>query len=705
MAEKAVEKLENQLNCSVCLDTYADPKLLQCHHVYCRRCLVKLVDRDQQGQLVLPCPICRQVTPIPTNGVAGLQSAFLIIPLLEIVEEHKKAAPGPPISAEDVEADCTSLPSKKIFCRRHIGKEMELFCETCEELICLECVVKSGKHFGHETELLKNTFQKYKKDITTSMEAIEAKLTIVNEALAQLDARCGEIFDQRAAVEVNIDNTFRQIHEALDARKTELISQLHQITQKKLKALAVQKDQIETTQAQLNSCLEFIRESLEKNNSHGEVLMMKTTIVKQVNELTTTFQPDLLKPNTEADIALSTVRDFTKECQNYGQVLSQASILDPSKCHITEGDVGTAVVGKASTAVLEAINIKGQPCHEPVKSSDCLLVSEITGTRVRGLVKRSSESQYDISYQPIVKGRHQLHVKVEGQHIRGSPFSVAVTSSVEKLGAPFLTIDRAKNPWGVAINQSGRVVVSEWSGDCVSVFSPNGEKLRSFGTHGSGKGHFINPAGVAVDAEGNILVVDYWNDRIQKFSATGQFLAAVGTWGNGRLQFQWPRGITVNTTNDKIYLCDSKNHRIQVLNSDLTFSSTFGKKGSSKGHFDHPYGIACDSAGNVYVADSNNHRIQVFTAEGKFLRMFGKRGEDKGKLKVPIGLAIDGNDILYISELDNHRISVFTLEGHFLKAFGGAGKGLGEFDKEISFLAVDSSGVVYVCDSNRIQLF
>ena len=65
MAEKALKKVEDQLiDCSICLETYTDPKLLQCLHVFCRKCLVKLVVRDQQGQLILTCPICRQDTPV-----------------------------------------------------------------------------------------------------------------------------------------------------------------------------------------------------------------------------------------------------------------------------------------------------------------------------------------------------------------------------------------------------------------------------------------------------------------------------------------------------------------------------------------------------------------------------------------------------------------------------------------------------------------
>ena len=65
---------------------------------------------------------------------------------------------------------------------------------------------------------------------------------------------------------------------------------------------------------------------------------------------------------------------------------------------------------------------------------ECNYVSEITGIGASCSVERSGQSQYEISYQPIIKGRHQLHVKVQGQHIRGSPFSVAVRSPVAVLG-------------------------------------------------------------------------------------------------------------------------------------------------------------------------------------------------------------------------------------------------------------------------------
>ena len=699
----AVERarVEEQLNCSICLDTYTDPKILQCFHVFCRQCLVPLGVRDQQGQLSLTCPTCRQVTPIPASGVAGLQSAFHINNLLEILEDSARKLENGSATPERATPTDLNPANKASHCFVHEDKELELYCETCGELICLKCVIKSGKHHSHDYEELNVAFEKYKEEITSSLEPMEKQVTTIKKALALIEKCREEISDQQADMEDNIHVTFRQLQEVLTVREKELIEQLHKTTQGKLKGLAAKRDQIETTLAQLDSCLHFMRESIKAGNE-SDVVMMKTNTVHQVKELTTPFQQDTLKPNTEADLVFSALADLTAMCQSYGQVFT-SGLPDPSKCHTTGKGLEVAVVGEKSTAFLHAVSLKGKLCEEPIESLECELLSEITGTRASCNVERRGQSQYEISYQPTIKGRHQLHIKVEGQHVRASPSSVAVKSPVEKLGTPILTLGGVREPSGVAINQRGEVVVTECDGHCVSVFSPNGEKLRSFGTRGSGQGQLEYPNGVAVDGEGNILVTDIDNHHIQKF---GHFLSAVGTWGSGHLQFSYPTGIAFNTSNNKVYVVDTWNCRVQVLNSDLTFSSTFGKQGSGKGQFDNPRGIACDSTGKVYVADTNNHSIQVFTAEGKFLRMFGRRGQGRGELASPYYVAVDTTGMVYVSEDDNDHVSVFTSEGQFVTSFGRWGEGPGEF-RSPRGLAVDSNGVVYVCDynNNRVQVF
>ena len=702
MAEEALKILEDQLNCSVCLDTYTDPKLLQCFHVYCQQCLVPLVDRDQQGQLGITCPKCRQVTPVLERGVAGLQPAFHINHLIEI-QKTLEENPSATLDGEDagsVTARTCTAPTRDAprHCFEHAEEELKLYCETCGSLICLKCAIRSGKHHNHDYVEIPEAFEKYTVEITESLGPMEEQVTVIKRTLAMLDTSRQHISNQQVDIKGNIHGTFRLLQEVLSARETELINQLDQTTQRQLKSISAQKDQLETTLAQLYSCLHFTRESLRSCNRE-DVLMMKTNTVCQVKELTTPFQEDLLKPVAEANLAFVASTDMITSCQNYGTVLSKHT-ADPSKCLVLGMATEEAAVGETSTVFLQAINYWGEPCKEPIKYLKCKPSSAITGTRASCSVERRGQSQYKISFQPAIKGKHQLQVKVDGEHIRGSPFGMAVKSP-DKLNAPILTIHRVKKPWGVALNQKGEAVVTA---DCVCTFSPSGEKICSFGMRGSGQGQFNHLHGIALDFEGNILVADCWNHRIQKFTEEGKFLAAVGTKGSEPLQFSYPTDIAVYGHN--IYIVDHDNHRIQVLNPDLTISASFGKKGSSKGEFSSPYGIACDSKGKVYVTDSDNHRIQVFTAEGEFLSMFGRRGRGEGGLTCPVGIAIDSGHRVYICEGGNHRVSIFTSEGQFVTSFGSRG----DRPKQFNFprgLAVDTSGVVYVCDqlNNRVQMF
>ena len=673
MAEEVVKKLEKQLNCLICLNTYTDPKLLQCNHVFCRDCLVGLAHRNPQG---LPCPTCRQVTPIPPSGVAGLQPAFQTNQFLEILDQH-----------EMVKKDI-------LYCQQHQNRELELYCETCEELICFHCTIQ--QHNGHKYNLIGEVFEKHKKEIMSSLNPAEQQQTLASKALEKLDDCCREITDQQAALQAQIHKSSQQLHEIIDLREKELTNKLRYITQEKLSQLASQRGQIETTLAKLGSCLDKVKEKL-RTGSQGVVLRMKTTLVKQVKDLTIAFKPDNMRVNATADMRFSSSHTAAEACRAHGLVSSPMT-LDPSQWYAISKVTDVATVGKTFTATFKKSLNKNL-----MVPLECEFVSELTGTRERGSLERRGQSQYELSYQPTIKGRHQLHIKVMGEHIIGSPHRVAVNKSPdEKLGTPIRTIDLMSKPLGIALTQSGEVVVTLPVWNCVSVFSPNGDKLRSFGTKGSGQGQFMHPSGVAVDGEGNILVADSDNNRIQKFTAEGQFLTAVGTKGSGPLQFDQLGDIAINTSNNKVYVVDNGNSRIQILNTDFTFSNTFEKQGNNKGY---PWAIACDSTGNVYVADSANSRIQVFTRKGKFLRIFGSHDEG-GRLKGPIGIALDIKDRVYVSEVFRRCISVFTSRCQFVTSFGSEGKIPGKFQFPRG-LAINGNGVVYVCDFDnyRLQLF
>ena len=750
VAKQAIKKLEDQLTCAICLDDLKNPKLLQCFHVYCKDCLQRLVVRDQQGQLSLSCPTCRESTVLPqATGVSGLQSAFHVHHLLEIkdalekVKEPQKVkcdkckTPKPATSycrdcGEFICATCTTvhrewdafakhevvameqfeskvkqldaLKKVTLYCSLHQGKELEIYCETCEELICHNCTISKHCRPEHKYVLVSDTFEKHKAEITTSLNKVEEKLGLTNKALEQLDVRSQDLDDQQAANEEKIQRERKLLIEAVEARTTELIGKADSYTKMKKKNLAAQRNDLETVQTQLASCLSFVRDSL-KRGSEGEVMKMKNGVMKQIKEMTDNIKPDMLPPCENANVKFTSSHPIqVSQLQQFGEVYLQKA--SPEKCYATGKGLETAEPGERATTIVNIVDDKEKACPVAVESLTCELVSETTGEKKDCFVKKTGDSRYEISYQPPSRGRHQLHIKVEGDHIKGSSFPVTVKLPVKKLGTPIKTISGVEGPWGVTVNQKGEVIVSECSGHCVSIFSPVGEKLRSFGSKGSGHGQFDSPRGVTVDDGGNILVVDENNHRIQKFTSDGKFISAVGKKGNKPLEFSYPVGIAIHPLNKKVYITEDSNHRIQILNPDLTFSSSFGSRGGDNGQFQRPWDVAFDSTGSMYVADTKNHRIQVFTADGEYLRRFGKEDSGNGKLNWPSSVAIDNDNVLYVTEDNNHRISVFTCDGNFLTSFGKTGSGPGQFNFPRG-VAVDKNGVVYVSDysNDRLQYF
>ena len=607
------------------------------------------------------------------------------------------------IAIEQLEQKIKQLDALKkvaLYCSLHKGKGSELYCETCGELICHNCTVK--KHKNHKYDLVEDIFEKHKAKITASLEPVENQLGAVSKALMQFDLRLQELDDLQVAIEDNIRQQIKQLQELLEARKAELINQVQQYIQTKKKNLATQKDEVETVHARLASCLSFVRESL-RTGSQGEVMKMKKVVVKQIKEMTDNFKPDMLPPCELANVRFILSPNFTQACQQFGEVYLQQ--VFPEKCSATGKGLEVAKLGERTTAVLHVVDQKGMVCATPVENLTCELVSEITGKKIDCSVKKTTASQYEISYQATGR-RRQLHIKVERKHIKGSPFSITVKLPVQMLGTPMKAIDGVKCPWGVAVNKREEVIIAENSGHCISIFSRTGGKIRSFGSQGSAHGQFNSPRGVAVDDSGNILVVDENNHRIQKFTTKGKFITTVGKQGDKNLEFNEPMGITINQKNKKIYVTDEQNHRIQILNPDLTFSGSFGSHGSDNRQFKRPWDVACDSAGNVYVADNSNHRIQVFTAEGEFLNKFGRYGRRNGELHWPSSISIDTDNMVYVTEEDNHRVSVFTCEGKFLTSYGTEGNGPRQFSGPRG-MVVDKNGVVYVSDTNnnRLQLF
>lgn len=74
----------------------------------------------------------------------------------------------------------------------------------------------------------------------------------------------------------------------------------------------------------------------------------------------------------------------------------------------------------------------------------------------------------------------------------------------------------------------GSLLVSESSGDRLSLLDSSGHFIRCFGEKGRGAGQMMNPLYMAQDSRGNIFVSDYGNMRADVFDSDGNGLFSFG---------------------------------------------------------------------------------------------------------------------------------------------------------------------------------
>lgn len=191
----------------------------------------------------------------------------------------------------------------------------------------------------------------------------------------------------------------------------------------------------------------------------------------------------------------------------------------------------------------------------------------------------------------------------------------------EEVVISFREIDESNfdNSWPSCATFDGEnLLVTDELKNVVSVFSPDGELLKTIGGYGKNPIEFNRPSGIDIDSQKNIYVADTLNHRIQKFSSDWSFIKEWGAFGEYKGLLKAPWGLCADS-NDSIYVADHKNHRVQKFDSDGNFIMCFGEFGSAAAALDHPSDVSVDQSGDVYVADWVNNRVQIYDADGSHI--------------------------------------------------------------------------------------
>ena len=689
--------LREEVSCPVCSGIFTDPKQLSCLHSFCLKCLNHRYETSGGGNEV-KCPKCQTLCRVPASGdLKDLPTSFYLNGLIDVLaikecnttqvtcgncdkksseasycfqccifyceqclighnmirtfKDHRVLA-----VREFQDKDYEDVLKRPAFCPepRHEKEEVRFFCKNCKLAVCQACI--NLKHSGHALEHIEDEAERRKTEMKNIVETQRQNLLAKKNTVKQLDEHYAKLIQQGEDLKRNVQKFADDLFTVIEARKQNIFAEVESQTKKLFESLTTQKNKIENEIKLIESSLGKADKLLMRSNNL-ELVGINTSPETIFEGIHVEGEPVVHDPGSLTVLVfvqnqklLDTVKNA--EIGNLQRKASQS---------IAEGKgLNETFAGRETQFTLTTKTAEGRQCYN---KRDCVTVEvrdergRECGTKVR--ISDNKNGQYKISYSPREQGRYSIIIKVNGEHVRDSPYDLLVKAP------PFL-------------------------------FKP----VLSFGKKGSSEGMFNSPWGVAVSDTDEIAVTDCWNHRVQIFDSGGNHLRSFGRCGSNQGEFSSPSGICFDN-NRNIFVADSRNHRIQIFSGEGKYMGMFGGKGSLDSQVSNPWGLSLDANGNIIVADTGNKLIKIFSNDGKFVRKIG--GPDSFSFPVH---CVQCDEYLMVSDKDEHCIKVFSTEGKYQYTFERQGGGDGEFEWPYC-MAVTKSKLLMVCEfgSDKMQVF
>ena len=586
--------------------------------------------------------------------------------------EGHKVTPVKQFQAQDYEA----LLKRKSFCCQHYHERevTRFFCLECQTCVCQICI--NTDHKNHNVDPLEKAADREKVNIMAGVELMKEKKKVYNDVMRQLEETAFKL-------EADVTTAIREVSQAAEQmiakireREREAITALRNTRGSTKKKLDCAKKQVQSSTKHIEQALEFANNLVQRSSS-SDIMQSKKNLEQRFEDLNKTPVPAL--PVSPFVKFVSTI---APESLNLGFMATSERGV---RLSTVEGLTDNFQAGlEAEFVVCPKISqrkVHAEVLVEPANEVASLIACE------------KEDGNFQVKFLPKVPGTYNITVKINGEKLANSPFTVQVKERrIDVVGVLDLKGEILQEPRGIAVNSKGLIAVSDRGRNCVLIFDKRGKFVRKLGCYGENPGQFNKPGGITYLNDDEILAVDDENHRIQQFNVqTGNFVKSFGKFGTVEGNFQYPESVCIDGEGH-VVVADYFNNRIQVLTKAGKPVFKFGDSGSKK--LNQPTG--CIYHKNMFiVSDCENHCLKTFDSSGKFLYKIGKAGDAHGQLLYPWGLCVEkyGNhQNLLVCDKSNGRIQQFTVEGRF------TGKTVSKLQDPM-FIATTQDGHILVPDS------
>ena len=589
--------------------------------------------------------------------------------------------------------DFQDVLKRPVFCQKELhGKEvLKFYCKECDVPVCQTCVII--EHNKHDVEHLEVAAREVKNSITSKLYVARESSNTISHCIKQLEEKA-RLLEHRSKInKERIQQEVNSLILTLREKEQELILEVESQKMKVLEQIEKSKDELSAQLVERKHSMSQI-ETFVQHTPAAELVRSKFNM----HELC----QGLLKPQdmpSMVDIRIPSTVFFKNE--EISKILKESRIgnldeveteIELKQCSL-EGSKAVTV-GLKSQFELITRNSKGEQYHCPADLITVDIISIQSGHTVEEVeINDQKNGCYIISYIPKETGEHLVSVTVNETDLRKFPaFKIKerTFTPLRCIGEGTIEEKKLKHPWGIAVNDSNEIFVSDMENNRIVVFNEYGEFVRSFG-------HNVLSCltGLVVDNTGRITVVSRKDGKVLLFTSNGEY---VRTIYNGHL-LKDPGGVALDSLGNLI-VCDSGNACVRFISPQGNILKTIGKGFSVMPNNCVIY------KDKIFVSDLNANLIKVYTDNGRFLYEFGRYGTMVGKLKGTAGLAIDKTGNLIVCSLRNHTVQIFTLDGEFVTQFGKCGQELGQMRGPCS-VSVLKSGRIVVSEfkNDRLQLF
>ena len=728
-----LDNIYEHVCCPVCTNRFTNPKLLPCLHSFCLYCLQRIQATSGVRDTIL-CPECRRNYTIPGNGdLDTLPTNFRLNSLLDALPVTECKTSGVKcgncdktrqqsaycftccsfwcddclpfhngirtnkehhvLALKDFrDEDFENILKQPPFCAKH-EKKLEFFCQLCKTTICYSCAVTD--HDGHEKIVLEDAAKERKLRIVRALEFKKRKVQNKGKRITTLGENCIQVQEEAARIKSDIQKFTNNLIAAIEAKMNEIFQEVEVKAKQCLEHLGEKRREIEEEMKKDQTAIEK-SEMILKRSTSAQIMQPNDFLDELFRE--EGEQEDTVDLNGEHVIDFYFQRNEELFNDVYARQLGFLKRkTSPKESTVKGKGISEGTVGLKAEIVVKTRNIQGKQVYDENNHVKMEIRNhEGYDCSTKPQIHDNKDGSYKISYFAKESGTCQASVKVNGQHVRGSPFK---TELKPRLFKPVLSFgkrgsgDGMFRPCRIAVNDKDEIAVTDLVNHCIKIFKSDGTNLRSFGSEGNLQGQFKYPRGIAFYNK-NIIVSDTFNHRIQIFDDQGHYLDQFGEQGKLNHQLRSPLGLSIDSDGN-IIVADSRNNSIKIFTLDGRFLRRIGS-------FINP--IHCIQHDNYFfVSDNGDHCIKVFDEQGKFLYKFGKEGNGDGEFNRPFCLSVDRAGHLLVCDSMNHRVQVFKLNGEFVTTFGASGV---NFNQPVS-TAILSDGRIIVTDfgNHRVQVF